>query len=113
MAIESSISDLSVRDTLVWFLDLAEQYARTEADAANGAWILRELPTYRRAADWPLEREILHALEKVLWHARSHALGRPALLARIEPFVTAARTHRARLGGVGLLDDLGKNEANR
>jgi hypothetical protein len=104
--IESNISDLSVRDTLVWFLDLSEQYARTEADAENGAWILRELATYRRAASWPADRDVLRALEKLLIHARSHALGRPKLLARIEPFVAAARAHRARLGGPSLLHDV-------
>jgi hypothetical protein len=103
--VEMNLGQLSVRETLFWFLDLAAQYARSEADAANGRWILAQLPPYRRAADFPLERDVLHALEKLLWHARAHVLGNARLLARVAPFVAAALRHRGRLGGHGLLSE--------
>lgn len=86
-------------------LDRAEAYVREHVgDPAERDRLFGNITAFRRAPDFPEEREALHAFEKFLHFACKYVAGDANHRAALEPYVTVARSARERLGGPSLLD---------
>jgi hypothetical protein len=97
---------MTMRLALQHLLDRTERHICDHITGEEKDRLLRDLAPYRRALDWAQEREVLHAVDKLLWHCLAYARGDEHLRAELAPFVEVVLSAHARLGRPCLVREL-------